>query len=107
MTTNISAISQARSYRLSAWLMAASLASLIIVSAFASTGLVLSIAAATLVSEDLTCIGAGVAAAQGQISIGLAVFACFLGIFVGDILLFLAGRTIGRPAVHRAPLKWF
>ncbi|HKR59272.1 MAG TPA: VTT domain-containing protein [Pyrinomonadaceae bacterium] len=107
MTTDISAISQASLRRLLTWLMAVSLASLIIVYAFGSTRLVLSIAAATLVSEDLTCIGAGVAAAQGRISIGLAVFACFLGIFVGDILLFLAGRYLGRPAIHRAPLKWF
>ncbi len=69
--------------------------------------LVMLIAAATLVSEDLTCIGAGVMVAQGSIDLGLAVFACFLGIFVGDLLLFLAGRYLGRPAVERAPLKWF
>jgi len=69
--------------------------------------LVLSLAAATLISEDLTCIGAGVMAAQGRISLESAIFACFLGIFAGDILLFLAGRYLGRPAVRRAPLKWF
>ena len=69
--------------------------------------MVLLLAAATLISEDLTCISAGVLAAQGRIDLGLAIFACFLGIFVGDILLFLAGRFLGRPAVRRAPLKWF
>src|SRR5262249_13048040 len=73
----------------------------------AAIALVTLIAAATLVSEDLTCIGAGVMAAQGRIDLGLAVFACFLGVFVGDLLLFLAGRRLGRPAVERAPLKWF
>ena len=65
------------------------------------------LALATLVSEDLTCIGAGVMAAQGRISFMLAAFACLLGIFVGDILLFLAGRWLGRPALGRVPLKWF
>lgn len=69
--------------------------------------MILLLAAATLVSEDLTCIGAGVLAAQGRIDLGLAIFACFLGIFAGDILLFLAGRYLGRPALRRAPLKWF
>jgi pimeloyl-ACP methyl ester carboxylesterase/membrane protein DedA with SNARE-associated domain len=68
---------------------------------------ILLIAAATLVSEDLTCIGAGVMVAQGRIDFAAAAFACFLGIYVGDILLFFAGRFLGRPALHRAPLKWF
>ena len=65
------------------------------------------IALATLVSEDLTCISAGVMAAQGRIGFALAVAACLFGIFVGDVLLFLAGRFLGRPALKRAPLKWF
>ncbi|MCI0389897.1 MAG: alpha/beta fold hydrolase [Acidobacteria bacterium] len=69
--------------------------------------LVLLIAIATLVSEDLTCICAGVMAAQGRIDFSLVLFACFLGIFVGDMLLFLTGRYLGRPAVGRAPLRWF
>jgi pimeloyl-ACP methyl ester carboxylesterase/membrane protein DedA with SNARE-associated domain len=69
--------------------------------------MILLLAAATLVSEDLTCISAGVLAAQGRIDLGQAIFACFLGIFAGDILLFLAGRYLGRPALRRAPLKWF
>ncbi|MFN0085935.1 MAG: alpha/beta fold hydrolase [Blastocatellia bacterium] len=65
------------------------------------------LAAATLISEDLTCIGAGVIAAQGRMSFPLASFACFLGIFVGDMLLFLTGRWLGRAALERAPLRWF
>jgi len=69
--------------------------------------LMLLIAASTLVSEDLTCIGAGVMVAQGRIDFAAAAFACFLGIFVGDVLLFLAGRYLGRPALRRAPVKWF
>jgi membrane protein DedA with SNARE-associated domain len=46
-------------------------------------------------------------AAQGRIDFAAAAFACFLGIYVGDILLFFAGRYLGRPALQRAPLKWF
>ena len=34
------------------------------------------------------------------------VIACFAGIFIGDMLLFAAGRWLGRPALERAPLKW-
>lgn len=69
--------------------------------------LVALIALATLVSEDLACIGAGLLAAKGMMGYGAAAFASFLGIFVGDLLLFAAGRYIGRPALRRAPLRWF
>jgi membrane protein DedA with SNARE-associated domain len=64
------------------------------------------IALATLVSEDLTCIGAGLMAAGGVIGLTPAVAASFTGIFVGDILLYLAGRFIGQPALRHPPLKW-
>ena len=61
---------------------------------------------ATFISEDLTCIGAGLMAAKGTIGFIPAVTASFLGIFLGDILLFLAGKYIGRPALGYPPLKW-
>jgi len=60
----------------------------------------------TFISEDLTCIGAGLLAARGLIGFWPATVACFIGIFVGDIGLYLIGRFVGRPAVRRAPLKW-
>ncbi|MFN0123138.1 MAG: VTT domain-containing protein [Blastocatellia bacterium] len=63
--------------------------------------------AGTLVSEDLTTISVGVMVAQGRTSFLFGVFACFLGIFAGDVMLYLAGRWLGRPALTRAPLKWF
>jgi membrane protein DedA with SNARE-associated domain len=69
--------------------------------------LLLLLAASTLVSEDLTCIAAGVLAAQGRASFVLAACGCLLGIFVGDLLLFLCGRFLGRAALRRAPLRWF
>lgn len=74
-----------------------------------STALVffLVLALATFVSEDLTSITAGALAGNGQISLTLAITACFCGIYIGDLLIFLAGRFFGRAAVSRAPLKWF
>jgi pimeloyl-ACP methyl ester carboxylesterase/membrane protein DedA with SNARE-associated domain len=66
----------------------------------------ISLALATFLSEDLACIGAGVLVAEGRVSFLVATFACFVGIFVGDMLLFFAGRYIGRPALGRAPLRW-
>ncbi len=65
------------------------------------------IALATLVSEDLTCVATGLIVAQGRMSYFAGVLGCFLGIFVGDLLLFAAGRILGRPALSRAPLRWF
>ncbi len=70
-------------------------------------GMLVAIALATLVSEDLACIGAGVLVAEGHISFLLAAFSCFLGIVVGDVMLFAAGRWLGRAVVQRAPLRWF
>jgi pimeloyl-ACP methyl ester carboxylesterase/membrane protein DedA with SNARE-associated domain len=64
------------------------------------------LALATFLSEDLACISAGVLVAEGRLSFLLAVLACFIGIFVGDMLLFLLGRWLGRPAVARAPVRW-
>lgn len=73
---------------------------------FALALAVLLLALATLVSEDLTCIGAGVLVAQGRIELIPAAAACFAGIFAGDMLLYLAGRLIGARALGRAPLRW-
>ena len=64
------------------------------------------LALATLISEDLACISAGVLVAQGRLDFGVAVLACFLGIYIGDVLIFLAGRKLGRAAIGKAPLKW-
>lgn len=62
---------------------------------------------ATLISEDLTCIGAGLLAARGLIGFWPATLACLIGIFLGDIALYLAGRFLGRPAIRKAPFRWF
>jgi membrane protein DedA with SNARE-associated domain len=73
---------------------------------FALVLLLVSIAMATLVSEDLTCIVVGLLAGQGRLPFVAGTIACFAGIFIGDMLLFAAGRWLGRPALERAPLKW-
>jgi membrane protein DedA with SNARE-associated domain len=62
------------------------------------------LALGTLASEDLTCLAAGVLVAQGRLSLTAATLTCLAGIFAGDMLLFLAGRCIGRPALRWAPL---
>ncbi len=69
--------------------------------------LVLVLATGTLLSEDLTCIAAGVMIADGRISFLFGSSACFLGIYAGDLLLFWVGRVLGRSVLKRAPLKWF
>jgi membrane protein DedA with SNARE-associated domain len=65
----------------------------------------ISIALATLVSEDLTCIAAGALVAEGMLGFFPAVFACIAGIFTGDVLLFLAGRYGGRHALRFIPAE--
>ncbi|MEM1246321.1 MAG: alpha/beta fold hydrolase [Acidobacteriota bacterium] len=67
----------------------------------------LTLALATFVSEDLTCIAAGLLVAQGRLGFVAAATACYVGIVVGDMLLFWAGRTFGRRALEKAPLRWW
>ena len=68
---------------------------------------VLLIALATFVSEDLACIGAGLLIARGSLPWWPGLAACFAGIFVGDLLLYAAGRWAGSTTMKAAPLKWF
>jgi len=65
------------------------------------------IALSTLISEDLACIGAGLMAANGILGYLPAALAAFAGIFIGDLLLFAAGKYIGRPALRHRPFRWF
>jgi pimeloyl-ACP methyl ester carboxylesterase/membrane protein DedA with SNARE-associated domain len=76
------------------------------------TGLALAIiclliAVSTMISEDLTCITTGLMVARGTLGFWTGTIACFIGIFVGDLLVFLAGRSLGRAVLRRAPLRWF
>lgn len=63
------------------------------------------LAMATFVSEDLTCIATGLLVAQARIGFIPGVIACFMGILIGDGLLFLAGRWLGKPALTRFPMR--
>lgn len=65
------------------------------------------LALATLISEDLASITGGLLASQGRLSYLTVTIACGVGIFIGDIALFLVGRTLGRAALSRRPLSWF
>ncbi len=69
--------------------------------------LMLVIILSTLVSEDLTCIGTGLLIARGLIGFIPGVLACLIGIFVGDILLYLSGKWLASSTLHRAPFRWF
>lgn len=59
----------------------------------------------TFVSEDAACLLAGTAAASGRMSFALALTACFLGIFVGDVILYAAGRTFGKQVFNSSFAK--
>ena len=54
------------------------------------------IVAGTFISEDLTCISVGLLARDNQLDLFTGLFACFIGIFLGDLGLFLLGRLLGQ-----------
>lgn len=63
------------------------------------------LAVATLVSEDLTCIAAGLLVARDAIGFWPATLACAFGIFFGDLMLYGVGR-LGRPLIERGYLRF-
>lgn len=67
--------------------------------------LLVALAAATLASDDLACIGAGLLVAAGRLDFWSATAACFVGVVAGDLLLVAAGRWAGRAALRRWPLR--
>lgn len=68
--------------------------------------LMLIILVCTFVAEDPTCLAAGLLVAQGLIGFVPATLACLIGIFIGDLVLYLIGRFLGRPILRKPPLKW-
>lgn len=56
------------------------------------------------VSEDLTVIATGLLVSSGQIDFFVGLLGCFLGIFVGDLLLWALGRYLGRRILK---IGWF
>jgi membrane protein DedA with SNARE-associated domain len=56
------------------------------------------IALATLISEDLASIGAGLLARDGHVPLTYAVVACIAGVYVGDLGLWAIGFVVSRRA---------
>ena len=67
----------------------------------------LAIVLATFVSEDLTCVAAGLTAATGRMPAIDAIGAAALGIWLGDLGLYALGHWLGAAAMRRAPFAWF
>lgn len=65
------------------------------------------LAAGGFVSEDLTCVSAGVLVSKGSISYFLSALACTIGVWTSDSLLYLWGFLGNRGLLDRAPLRWF
>jgi membrane protein DedA with SNARE-associated domain len=65
------------------------------------------LAAGTFVSEDLTCITAGLLVRSRLLDPATGVLACFAGIYLGDLGLWLLGRGLRR-GLLRSPrlLRW-
>ena len=59
------------------------------------TASLVALALGTLVSEDLTTIGAGLLVARGELQALAAVLACIAGIYAGDLALWAVGRVAG------------
>ena len=62
---------------------------------------------AAYLSEDLTCITAGLLIAQGRLDFSVAVAACYIGILSSDFGLAWLARILGRPALKLPPFKWW
>ncbi|NDV62381.1 hypothetical protein G0Q06_07965 [Puniceicoccales bacterium CK1056] len=60
----------------------------------------------TFVSEDLASISAGLLSGSGQLDFVSATAAAFLGIFVGDLIIFGLGYFIGRPILCHRWSRW-
>lgn len=69
--------------------------------------LFLVLALSTLISEDLACIAAGLLVSDGRASFLLVTLACLVGIFVGDVMLFLVGKLVGAKALQSKPARLF
>ncbi|MCI0746336.1 MAG: VTT domain-containing protein [Verrucomicrobia subdivision 3 bacterium] len=61
----------------------------------------------TFVQEDVPTVSAALLAAAGNLAWQTGLLGCFLGIWIGDALLYLAARGIGRPLLDHPWPKWF
>lgn len=56
----------------------------------------ISLILSTFISEDLSCIAAGLLIYSGKLDFSTGIFACTAGIFLGDLGLFFLGRLLRR-----------
>ena len=56
----------------------------------------LGIAFGTLVSEDLATIAAAALVSEGRVSVAAATASCIVGVYVGDLGLWMTGRLLSR-----------
>lgn len=68
--------------------------------------LFLALGLSTLISEDLACIAAGLLVSDGRAGFLFVTLACLLGIFAGDMMLFLIGKIVGRKTLQWKPVQW-
>jgi len=59
------------------------------------------------VSEDLSCVSAGLLVSKGSLPYWLAALACALGVWVSDSLIYFWGWIGRRGLLERARLRWF
>lgn len=62
------------------------------------------LALSTLVSEDLTCIGAGALVAQGRLPLWVGSLGCLAGIVIGDLIIYWLGRRYGTRVLAWKPM---
>lgn len=62
---------------------------------------------AAYLSEDLTCITAGLLVAQGRLDFPVAVAACYAGLLSSDLGIAWLARVLGRPALRLPPFRWW
>jgi membrane protein DedA with SNARE-associated domain len=56
--------------------------------------------AASMLSEDLTCIGVGLLVARGRVGLAAGVAACAFALWLGDLVLYGAGRLFDLPRLR-------
>jgi len=72
-----------------------------------ATARLVALAAGTLVSEDLTCLSAGLLIRSGALGAATGLLGCFVGIVAGDAALYAVGRVLGDRLRHTAWLhRW-
>ena len=54
----------------------------------------------TFVQEDVPTVSAALLAAAGSLTWKVGFLGCFLGIWIGDALLYGLARGVGRPMMH-------